>query len=100
MPLKSSRHAYSLAAVVALVGAAGILAFLIVGSGVEAPRAPGLVHTTEIKIAPEISGRLARFVVQPGQDVHAGEALVEFSNPELRASLVLANAQLEPGRIG
>jgi multidrug resistance efflux pump len=98
VPLKSSRHAYSLAAVVALVGAAGILAFLIVGSGVEAPRAPGLVHTTEIKIAPEISGRLARFVVQPGQDVHAGEALVELSNPELRASLVLANAQLDEAK--
>jgi multidrug resistance efflux pump len=98
VPLKPSRHAYSLAAVVALVGAAGIVAFLIVGSGVEAPRAPGLVHSTEIRVAPEISGRLARFAVQPGQEVHEGDALVELSNPELRASLVLAKAQLEEAK--
>lgn len=98
MPLRPSRHAYSLAAIVALLGAAGILAFLIVGSGVEAPRAPGLVHSTEIKIAPEISGRLLRFAVQPGQEVHRGDALVELSNPELRASLVLAKAQLDEAK--
>ena len=95
MPLRNRRHAFSLAAVVTLVGAAGILAFLIVGSGVEAPRPPGLVHSTEIKIAPEISGRLARFAVRAGQEVHAGDALVELSNPELSASLVLAKAQLD-----
>jgi multidrug resistance efflux pump len=98
MSLNASRHAYSLAAVVALVGAAGILAFLIVGSGVEAPRAPGLVHSTEIKIAPEISGRLLRFGVRPGQSVHAGDPVVELSNPELRASLVLASAQLDEAK--
>jgi multidrug resistance efflux pump len=57
-----------------------------------------LVHSTEIKIAPEISGRLARFVVEPGQEVHQGDALVELSNPELCASLVLANAQLDEAK--
>jgi len=62
----------------ALAGAAGILLFLILGSGVTAPRAPGVVQTTEIKIAPEISGRLARFAVTPGQSVHQGDALVEL----------------------
>jgi HlyD family secretion protein len=98
MPLRPPPHAYSLTAVLALVGAAGILAFLIVGSGVEAPRAPGLVHSTEIRIAPEISGRLARFLVPAGQQVHAGDALVELSSPELRAALVLANAQLDEAK--
>jgi HlyD family secretion protein len=97
MPLRS-RHAYSLAAVAALVGAAGILAFLVVGSSVEAPRAPGLVHSTEIKIAPEISGRLARFAVKRGQDVHKGDTLVELGSPELSASLVLAKAQLDEAK--
>lgn len=98
MPLSSPRHAYSLAALLALVGVGGILAFLILGSGVEAPRAPGLVHSTEIKIAPEISGHLARFFVQPKQQVHAHDTLVELSNPELRASLALANAQLDEAK--
>ena len=98
MPPRPRRHAYSVAAVVALLGAAGILAFLIVGSGVAVPSAPGLVHSTEIKIAPEISGRLARFVVEPGQKVHTGDALVELSNPELSASLVLAKAQLDEAK--
>jgi multidrug resistance efflux pump len=98
MPLRMRRHAYSLAAIVALVGAAGILAFLVVGSGVEAPRPPGLVHSTEIKIAPEISGRLARFAVQRGEDVHQGDTLVELSNPELSASLVLATAQFDEAK--
>ena len=98
MPLRNRRYAFSLAAVVTLVGGAGILAFLIVGSGVAAPRPPGLVHSTEIKVAPEISGRLARFAVWAGQEVHEGDALVELSNPELSASLVLAKAQLDEAK--
>jgi HlyD family secretion protein len=98
MPLRARHHAFSLAAVLALVGAAGVLAFLIVGSGVEAPHEPGLVHSTEIKIAPEISGHLARFAVQRGQEVRKGDALVELSNPELSASLVLAKAQLDEAK--
>lgn len=98
MPPKPRRHAFSVAAVVALVGAAGILAFLIIGSGVAVPSTPGLVHSTEIKIAPEISGHLARFAVKPGQEVHKGDALVELSNPELSASLVLAKAQLDEAK--
>jgi HlyD family secretion protein len=96
MPLK--HHVHSIAAGAVLVGAAGILAFLIVGSGVGAPSAPGLVHETEIKIAPEISGRLARFAVKPGQQVRQGEVLVELSSPELSASLVLAKAQLDEAK--
>ena len=58
------------------------------------PRAPGVVHTTEIKIAPEISGRLSRFAVTQGHRVREGEELVELLNPELSASLVLAKAEL------
>jgi cytochrome c553 len=82
----------------ALVGAAGILLFLILGSGVTAPHSPGVVHTTEIKIAPEISGRVARFAVTPGQSVRKGDDLAERVNPELSAALVLANAQVGEAR--
>jgi len=98
MPLRMGRHTHTIAAVVALLGAGGILLFLTIGSGVIAPSAPGLVHTTEIKIAPEISGRLARFLVSIDQRVHQGDDLVELDNPELRAALVLANAQVDEAR--
>jgi HlyD family secretion protein len=89
-----SQRTYTIAVLAALLGAAGILVFLILGSGVAARRAPGVIHATEVKIAPEISGRLARVLVTPGQSVRAGDDLAELGNPELSAALVLANAQL------
>lgn len=98
MPRRMRHHSHTIAAVVALLGAGGILLFLIIGSGITVPGQPGLVHTTEIKIAPEISGRLARFLVSPGQSVHQGDDLVELANPELSAALVLANAQVDEAR--
>ncbi len=94
MPGRMGQHTHTIAAVSALLGAGGILLFLMLGSGVAVQRAPGVIHATEIKIAPEISGRVARFAVAPGQSVHAGDEIVELTNPELSAALVLANAQL------
>ena len=94
MRRSGSLRTYTIAMVAALLGVGGILLFLVLGSGVEAPREAGVVHATEIRIAPEISGRLLRFAVSPGQTVHAGDLLVELSSPELSASLVLAKAQL------
>jgi HlyD family secretion protein len=98
MPPRTGHHTHTIAAVVAVLGAGGILLFLIIGSAVVAPSTPGVVHTTEIKIAPEISGRLARFAVAPGQSVHQGDDLVQLINPELSAALVLANAQVDEAR--
>jgi HlyD family secretion protein len=92
------QHPHTIAAIGALAGIVAILVFLILGSGVPPPSAPGVVHTTEIKIAPEISGRLSRFAVTPGQGVHAGAELATLVNPELSASLVLANAELGQAR--
>jgi len=94
MVARTGHHAYSIAAVAALAGAGGILLFLAVGSRVVAQRPPAMVRSTEIKIAPEISGRLLRFVVAPGQSVRSGDEIVELVNPELSAALVLAEAQL------
>ena len=91
-------HAYSIAAAAALAGAAGILLFLVVGSGTQGQRLPAMVRSTEIKIAPEISGRLRRFAVKPGQNVRVGDELVEMISPELSASLVLAEAQVGEAR--
>jgi HlyD family secretion protein len=91
---------HTIAVIGALVGAVAILVFLILGSRVAPPRAPGVVHTTEIKIAPEISGRLSRFGVTQGQRVREGNELVELVNPELSASLVLAKAERARDRNG
>ncbi|MGO8916732.1 MAG: HlyD family secretion protein [Stellaceae bacterium] len=98
MPARSVERRYTLVVLLALAAAVGILAFLVLGSHVPAPRAPGVVEATEIKIAPEISGRLARIVVAPGQSVHKGDALAELSSPEREAALVLAKAQLDEAR--
>ena len=84
---------HTVAVLLALGGVAGILIFFIVGSGVTVVRAPGVVKITEIKVAPEISGRVARLAVVKGQSVKKGDDLAELANPELNAALVLAQAQ-------
>ncbi len=55
----------------------------------------GVVRATEIHIAPEISGRLARVLVQPGQSVQRGEPLALLGNPELWAAVAEARAQAD-----
>jgi HlyD family secretion protein len=52
----------------------------------------GMVRQTEIRIAPEITGRLASIDVQAGQPVRKGDLLAVLSNPELAASLGEAEA--------
>ncbi len=59
---------------------------------------PGMVRTTEIHIAPEISGRLARFLVEPGSKVQRGQAVVLLDNPELWAAVGVARAQVDRAR--
>ena len=98
MPSNSAQRVHAIAVVVVLLAAAGILAFLILRPGVTAPRPPGIVQPSEIKIAPESSGRLLRFAIAPGQSVRKGDALAELSNPELEAALVLAKAELGEAR--
>ena len=93
MPFSSAQRFHTIAVVVALAAVAGILAFLILRPGAVAQRPPGVVQPTEIKIAPEISGRLLRFAVAPGQSARKGDTVAELSNPELEAGLVLAQAQ-------
>lgn len=60
--------------------------------------ADGMVRTTEIHIAPEISGRLARFLVEPGQTVQRGQPVAVLSNPELWAAVGAARAEVEKAR--
>src|SRR5271166_552882 len=60
--------------------------------------AVGMVRTTEIRIAPEISGRLARFLVEPGQSVQRGQPVAVLDNPELWAAVGEARAAVEKAR--
>ncbi len=64
------------------------------------PKPPlvGVVHETEIRIAPEISARLKSLAVTPGQAVRKGETLAELSSPEIAASLEEAKANAESAR--
>jgi multidrug resistance efflux pump len=55
---------------------------------------PGVVHQTEIRIAPEISARVASFRVIAGQTVHKGDILATLSSPELVAAVEEAKANL------
>ena len=63
------------------------------------PRPPliGVVHETEIRIAPEISARLASLPVKP-QPVRKGEVIAKLSSPEIAASLEEAKANAESAR--
>lgn len=54
----------------------------------------GIVRSTEIHIAPEVSGRLARYLVQSGQTVQRGQPVAVLVNPELFAAVGAARAQV------
>ena len=56
---------------------------------------PGVVRTTEIKVAPEVSGHLARVLVAPGQHVKPGAPVALLSNPELFAAVGEARAEVD-----
>jgi HlyD family secretion protein len=63
-----------------------------------APRPIGMVRTTEIRVAPEVSGRLSAFQVKSGDSVRAGDVLATLDNPELAAALVEARAAVAEAR--
>jgi HlyD family secretion protein len=54
----------------------------------------GTIRSAQIRIAPEISGRLARVMATRDQAVQAGQPLALLSNPELWAAVNEARAQV------
>lgn len=82
----------------ALIGGMAVLAVAVIGAIalLDRPRANppvvGLVRHTEIRIAPEVTGRLTAIAVKTGQAVRKGDLLATLSNPELEASLGEAKA--------
>jgi multidrug resistance efflux pump len=81
-----------------LIGGMAALAVVVIGAialldrSRANPSVVGLVRHTEIRIAPEVTGRLSALAVMTGQAVHKGGLLATLSNPELEASLGEAKA--------
>ena len=87
--------------ILALAGVAVLAAVaIVVFMPRHAPTPPlaGMVRQTEIRIAPEISGRLTSVAVRAGQAVRKGELLAQLDNPELAASLGEAKAAAASAR--
>jgi HlyD family secretion protein len=85
-------------ATVVLIGAAGAAAFRFETQRKPRPPLIGVVHETEIRIAPEISARLASIGVKSGQDTRKGDVIAALSSPEVAASLEEAKANAESAR--
>jgi HlyD family secretion protein len=85
-------------ATVVLVGAAGAAAFRFETTRKSTPPLIGVVHETEIRIAPEISARLGSIATKAGVDARKGETLATLSSPEIAASLEEAKANAESAR--
>ena len=82
-------NARSLSVVTACAAAAVIAVLTSHALGDESLQssAPGMVRQTEIRIAPDITGRLAKIAVKPGDHVRRGDLLATLDNPELEASV-------------
>ena len=62
------------------------------------PLLVGVVHQTEIRMAPETSGRLISFQAKAGQQVRKGDILAVLGSPELAAALQEARAAATAAR--
>jgi multidrug resistance efflux pump len=93
---KPPRNAVSI--VLAVVAVAAVLIALALDRPRAAPPIAGMVRQTEIRIAPEITGRLTEVAVKTGQPVRKGDLLATLDNPELAASLGEAKAALAAAR--
>ncbi|WP_158806846.1 HlyD family secretion protein, partial [Beijerinckia sp. L45] len=78
--------------------AGGVFAYLATTRAPEAATRIGVVHETEIHVAPEVGGRLATVLVVAGQHVQKGEPLATLSIPELTASVEEAGATAAKSR--
>lgn len=90
--MDARRRKRLLAALVAAAAVAVAAIVVLLPRHSSAPPIAGMVRQTEIRIAPEISGRLVSIPVRAGQPVHKGDLLAVLDNPELAASLGEAKA--------
>jgi HlyD family secretion protein len=76
-----------------LLAAAGAGGYFLWRPGPTTPIV-GVVRTTEIRVAPEVGGRLAAIKVKKGDRVRTGDVVAELSALELTASVAQARAAL------
>jgi HlyD family secretion protein len=71
---------------------AGAAAIYVLVPRTPAPPPAGMVRATEIRVAPEVGGRLLALPVKPGAAVRAGDVVARLDNPELAAAVLEAHA--------
>jgi HlyD family secretion protein len=91
MRIRGERRLLAVLLAAMAVGCAAVVAYLWRGPPAPLP-IPGMVRQTEIRIAPDTTGRLASIAVAAGQHVHRGDVLAVLDNPELAASVEEAKA--------
>jgi multidrug resistance efflux pump len=96
--MNSSSRVLAVVVAVVAIGATVAVGFRYQAQHIAKPPLVGVVHETEIRIAPEISARLKAVSVASGQEVRKGETLAVLSSPELTASLDEAKANAESAR--
>ena len=97
--LKSFRRPLAILALVVGDRIGGRVRLSSMGSERGRPRrSSGSSHETEIRIAPEINGRVESFRVSAGQTVRKGDVLATLSSPELAAAVEEAKANLATAR--
>ena len=89
---------FAILATALVIAAAGAAAFQFETQRKPRPPLIGVVHETEIRIAPEFSARLAAIAARAGHEAHKGETLATLSSPEVAASLEEAKANAESAR--
>ena len=93
---KPTRKVASIA--LGVVAVAAVLIALALDRPSAAPPIAGMVRQTEIRIAPEVTGRLTEVAVKTGQPVRKGDLLATLDNPGLAASVGDAKAALAAAR--
>ena len=89
MPAKALR----IGAGILVLAVAGAIAYMALRPVPPQP-VVGMVRATEVKITPEVSGRIAALQVKRGDRVEAGTIVVALANPELNAAVGEAEAAL------
>jgi HlyD family secretion protein len=90
----ASRTLTCIVALAVVLAAAGVGVYFMSRPAPEPPLV-GVVRTTEVRVAPEVSGQLATIALHQGDRVRAGDVLAELSAIELTAAVGQARAALD-----